>query len=71
MILDTRTRTFASTGGPIANDGEEEFLTGMNVKDGRDRAAAVDAAKAMASPGSRIFLRNLETGEWSEVDLKQ
>jgi hypothetical protein len=37
------------------------------VKNERDRSAAVDAAKAMVAPGRRIFFRNLDTGEWSEI----
>jgi hypothetical protein len=71
LILDTKDTNFRIHAvGPVANDGEQDFFTGMHVKYVRDRAAAVDAARAMALPGSRIFLRNLETGEWSEIDLK-
>jgi hypothetical protein len=68
LILETKDTTFRIHAvGPIAKDGEQDFFTGMNVKYVRDRAEAVDTAKAMASSGSRIFLRNLETGEWSEI----
>ena len=68
LILATKDSNFrVHAVGPIANDRDEHFFTGMHVKYVRDRAAAVDAAKAMASPESRIFFRNLETGEWSEI----
>ena len=68
LILETKDTNFnIHAVGPVAKDGDQDFFTGMNVKYVRDRAAAVDAAKAMASSGSRIFLRNLDTGEWSEI----
>jgi hypothetical protein len=72
LILATKDSNFrVHAVGPIANDRDEDFFTGLHVKYVRDRAAAVDTAKAMASPESRIFFRNLETGEWSEiVELK-
>ena len=71
LILETKDSNFRINAvGRVANDGEQDFFTGMNVQYVRDRAAAVDAAQAMASPGSRIFLRNLETGEWSEFERK-
>ena len=68
LILETKDTNFRIHAvGPIAKDGEQDFFTGMNVKYVRNRAEAVDAAIAMASSGSRIFLRNLETGEWTEI----
>jgi hypothetical protein len=72
LILETKDSNYrVHAVGPIANDGDEDFFTGVHVKYVRDRTAAVDAAKAMASPENRIFLRNLETGEWGEiVELK-
>jgi hypothetical protein len=68
LILATKNSNFrVHAVGPIANDRDEAFYTGMHVKYVRDFGAAVDAARAMASPESRIFFRNLDTGEWSEV----
>jgi len=72
LILETKDTSFRIHAvGPVVNDGEQDFFTGINVKYLRDRGSAVDTAKAMASPESRIFLRNLETNEWSEVELKK
>ena len=65
LIVDTNYRIHAV--GPIVEDGEQDFFTGLSVKYRLRRAAAVAAAKAMASPQSRIFLRDLDTGEWSEI----
>jgi hypothetical protein len=65
LIVDTNYRIHAV--GPIVEDGEQDFFTGMNVNYRLGRTAAVNAAKAMASPDSRIFLRDLDTGDWSEI----
>jgi hypothetical protein len=71
LILETKDTNFhIHAVGPVANDGEQDFFTGMNVKYLPDRALAVEAAKAMVSPGGRIFLRNLESGEWAEIQMK-
>jgi hypothetical protein len=32
-----------------------------------DYDAAVAQAKALALPGRRIFLRDIDTGEWNEI----
>jgi hypothetical protein len=34
-----------------------------------DRVAALAAAKALAVPSCRIFMRNLDTGEWSQITI--
>jgi hypothetical protein len=68
LILQTRDTTFnIHAVGPILKDGQQDFFTGMNVKYIPDRAGAIDAAKAMAVAGRRIFFGNLESGEWSEI----
>jgi hypothetical protein len=68
LILLTKDRSFSVYAvGPVSKDGEQDFFTGMNVKYERDRSAAVDAAKAIVAPGRRIFFRNLDTGDWSEI----
>jgi hypothetical protein len=68
LILQTRDRNFSIHAvGPVLKDGQQDFFTGMNVKYVSDRAAAVETAKALANPGQRIFFRNLDTGEWSEI----
>ena len=68
LILWTKDSSFSVYAvGPVAKDGEQDFFTGVNVKYERGRPAAVDVAKAMAAPGLRIFFRNLDTGDWSEI----
>ena len=53
--------------GQVTKDGQQDFDTHVNVKYASDRAAAVADAKALVMPGRRIFFRNLDTGDWSEI----
>jgi hypothetical protein len=39
----------------------------MNLTFEVDPAAAVAEAKVLVAPGRRIFLRNIDTGDWSEI----
>jgi hypothetical protein len=68
LILWTDQSFIVYAVGQVANDGQQDFQMQMNVKYVTDRAAAVAAAKALVEPpGRRIFLRNLDTGDWSEI----
>jgi hypothetical protein len=53
--------------GLVTKDGQQDFDTHMNLKYERDRTAAVADARALGMPGCRIFFRNLDTGDWSEI----
>jgi hypothetical protein len=53
--------------GQVSSDGQQDFHAQMNVKYVSDRAAAVAEAEALVVPGRRIFLRNLDTGDWFEI----
>lgn len=53
--------------GLVSEDGQQAFDTGVGVEYVSDHTAAVAKAKALVLPGRRIFLRNLDTGDWSEI----
>ena len=53
--------------GRVARDGQRDFNGEADPKYVMDRATAEEQAKALATPGCRIYLRNLDTGEWSEI----
>jgi hypothetical protein len=53
--------------GPVAKDRQQDFSSHMNVTYVSDRAAAVAAAKALVVPGRRIFLWDIDTGDWSAI----
>jgi hypothetical protein len=53
--------------GRVAKDGQQDFHAQMNVKYVTDRATAVAEATALVVPGRRIFLWNIDTGDWSAI----
>ena len=53
--------------GQVTKDGQQDFDTHKDVKYTSDRATALADAKALVVPGRRIFFRNLDTGDWSEI----
>jgi hypothetical protein len=67
LILWTHASFTVHAVGRITKDGRQDFDTHVNVRYASDRAAAVADAKALVVPGRRIFFRNLDTGEWSEI----
>ena len=50
-----------------AKNAQQDFGTQRNVRYVRDRITAVHEAKALVVPGRRMFLWNIDTGDWSEV----
>ena len=67
LILRTGQSFTTHAVGQVSEDGQQDFHTQMNVKYVRERAAAVAEAKALVVPGRRMFLWNIDTGDWSEI----
>jgi hypothetical protein len=68
LILQTATSFTVYAIGTVFEDGQQEFYRqAQHVKHVSDRAVAVAGAKALVAPGRRIFLRNIDTDEWSEI----
>jgi len=55
--------------GLVAEDGQQGFGGQLNVNHVRDRAVAMAKARALAGPGHRIFLCDIDSGDWSEIPL--
>ena len=66
--------------GQVTKDGQQDFDTycrgqpehahqrgHVTVTYTKDHTSAVAEAKALVVRGGRIFLRNLDTGDWSEI----
>jgi hypothetical protein len=68
LILQTD-RTFSIHAvGPVVKKGQQDFhgqQVNLQYLTGHD--AAVTHAKTLGASGRRIFLRNLDTGGWSEI----
>ena len=67
LILWTGGSFNAYAVGHVCKDGQYDFAYQTHAKVERDSAAALAAAKALVVPGRRIFIRNIDTDDWSEV----
>ena len=67
LILRTTQSYSVHAVGRVARNGQQDFGSGRNVTYEIDYAAAVAQAKALVRPGRRIFVRNIDTGDWNEV----
>jgi hypothetical protein len=66
ILLTDHTFTIHAV-GQVTTNGQQDFDTHVNVKYETHRAAAVADARVFAGPGQRIFFRNIDTDEWSEI----
>jgi hypothetical protein len=67
LILQTAKSYTVFAVGRVSKDGQRDFDSEPNVQHVSDSEAAFAAARALRAPGRRILLRDLDTGEWSEV----
>jgi hypothetical protein len=56
--------------GQVTQEGQQDFHTHVDVKYARASAGALTDARALAVPGRKIFLRNLDTGDWTEISTE-
>src|SRR5688572_30210382 len=67
LILGT-TKSFSVYAiGRVSRDGQLDFHGEAPLKHTSIRDTAVAEAKALLALGRRIYFRNLDTGEWSEI----
>ena len=67
LILGT-TRSFSVYAvGRVSRTGQQDFHGDVDLKYSSVRATAEAEAKALLTPGRRIYFRNLDTGDWSEI----
>lgn len=67
LILHTAQAFTVYVVGQVSEDGQQDFYGQTVAKYVDNRVAAVAAAKALAESGRRIFLRNIDTDDWSEI----
>lgn len=53
--------------GLVSKSGQQDHHTQTQLKYATDRDAAETNAKAIVAPGGRIFFRDIDTNEWSEI----
>lgn len=67
LILQTEHAFTIYVVGQVSKQGQQDFHGQTIAKYLGTRAAAVAEAKALAGPGRRIFLRNIDTDRWTEI----
>lgn len=67
LILGTAKSFAVYAVGCVVRDGQQDLGGVAGVKYSRVRSTAEAAAKAIVEPGRRIYFRDLDTGEWSEI----
>ena len=65
LILSTDQAFSVYVVGQVSTDGQQDFHDQKNAQYIGDLAAA----KALAIRGGRIFIRNIDTDEWSEIPI--
>ena len=67
LILETRQSFTVYAVAEVSQDGQQECGAHMKVTHARNREAAVAQARAAVLAGRRIFVRDLDTGNWFEI----
>jgi hypothetical protein len=67
LILGTAKSFPVYAVGCVARDGQQDLEGVAGVKYSRVRLTAEAVAKIIVAPGRRIYFRDLDTGEWSEI----
>jgi hypothetical protein len=67
LILKTTQSYTVYAVGRVSESGQQDFGGEAKPTHLNDYGAAVAPAKALVATGGRIFLRNLDTGAWSEI----
>jgi hypothetical protein len=66
ILQTTQTYTIYAV-GRVSERGQQDFGHHEEHTYTRDYDAAVASATELVGSGGRIFLRNLDTGEWSDI----
>ena len=67
LILGTTQSFSAYVVGRITRTGQQDFHGDLDQQYSSVRGTAEATARALVTPGRRLYFRNLDTGEWSEL----
>jgi hypothetical protein len=67
LILLTSKTCFPYAVGEVSKDSQQDFGSEFNVMHFAGLAEALRQAKALVVPGRRIYLLNIDTGDWALV----
>jgi hypothetical protein len=67
LILRTSRSFTVYAVGTVSEDGQQDFGSHAFPTHVTDAAAAMAIAKSLRTSGSRVFLSDIDTGDWSEI----
>jgi hypothetical protein len=67
LILETSQSYTIYGVGKVSKDGQQDFGRQTDIRYVNDHASAVTQAKALVARSRKIFFRNIDTGDWSEI----
>jgi hypothetical protein len=67
LILQTTHSYTIFAVGRVSKDGQQDFASEKDVRHENNYGAAVARAKALVVNGRRVFLRNIDADDWSEI----
>jgi hypothetical protein len=70
LILGTTKSFSVYAVGRVCRNGQLDFQGVAPLKHSCILDTAVAEAKALLTPGRRIYFRNLDTGDWSEIPIE-
>lgn len=69
LILRTsRSRTHAV--GPVCHDRQQDFRNQLHIGHAAGLGEAIEMAKGLLASEGQIFLRSIDTGDWSTVSTE-
>ena len=68
LILRTKVSFTIYAVGSVTLDGQDDFHRDNKIHHVRSHSAAVMTAKALLTPTGRMYLLDIDTDEWSEID---
>lgn len=67
LILKTAGGFRTHAVGPVRQDGQQDFRNQLDILHARRLTDAIATARTLLSADGRIFLRSIDTGDWSTV----
>ena len=67
LILKTSTSFLTHAVGPVREHHQQDFRNQPNIRHVARLSEAIAVSKDLLGPGGQIFLRNIDTGDWSTM----
>jgi hypothetical protein len=71
LILKTSRSFLTHAVGPVREHHQQDFRNQPNIRHVAQLSDAIAVSAGMLGPGGQIFLRNIDTGDWSTMSAMQ